>query len=366
MLSIVSFLLALLVLVLVHEYGHFKAARLLGVTVEEFGVGFPPAAWQKQIGETIYSVNWLPLGGFVRIKGEDGESRDFDSFGMQPVGRRALIVAAGILMNVLLAVVLFTVGFSLGMPQELNERLASNARVRDVSHSILGTLPGSPADTVLASGDELLRLDGQSFVDRASVQQYLQSRVGQSVQVEYEREGAVRTVSIQPTSLALEDGESRVGIGVQLFTVGTVSYPVYWAPVEAVRLSFETIGLIVTTFWEMLRQLAGGSTSGVEITGPVGIALLSGEVAARGAIYFLQFVAILSLNLAIVNALPIPALDGGRLLFLGIEAIRRRPVTAAIEGRIHRLGFALLITLVLVVTYSDIRRLTDVFTPWWR
>ncbi|KKU48545.1 hypothetical protein A3H10_02645 [Candidatus Uhrbacteria bacterium RIFCSPLOWO2_12_FULL_46_10] len=363
MIGVLTFIITLLILVLVHEFGHFGAARWFGVAVDEFGFGFPPAIFKKRLGQTVYSFNWIPLGGFVRIRGEERTVVGPDSFSSQSPWRRAVIIVAGIVMNLAVVVFLFTIGYAVGLPQELGESLPAGARLSDVQHYIAATLPQSPADGILESGDAIVSIDGQIFASLSDLQSYIRDHANSKLDLVIKRNLEYRTVTIQPTLLKFRDQEVY-GIGVSLFTTATVSYPWYKAPVEATRLTARLFSLIATTLGELVVGLFRGAPASIDVTGPVGIAVLSGKVSSLGWIYILQFVAILSLNLAFINLLPFPALDGGRLLFIFIEIIRRRPVSAELEGRIHSLGFTVLIILVVVVTYFDLKRFGGAFSGW--
>ncbi len=357
MLTLIIFLAVLSLLVFVHEFGHFIAARRLGVSVEEFGFGFPPRLFGWKRGETTYSVNWIPLGGFVRLKGESGEYvHHHNSFVGRAVWQRMIIVIAGVLMNFLLAAILFTIGFIHGLPH-LAEELPPNARVRDVRVAVGRVLEGSPAAGAhVEPGDVLVAIDGQRFVAAGAVQEYVREHEGVPVQLKLRRgEEDIETVAT-PTLLP-ETG--RVGLGVGLFVVGTVSYPWYIAPIRGIQMTGLLTVEIVRAFGHVLASLVTAGRLDVDVSGPVGIAVLTGRAAALGFSYLLQFIAILSINLAVINFVPFPALDGGRLLFLIIEKIRGRPVDRRAEAIIHQIGFALLLALVLIVTYRDLARFSD-------
>ncbi|MDP3985787.1 MAG: RIP metalloprotease RseP [bacterium] len=357
MLTLLVFLAVLSVLVLVHELGHFIAARRMGVTVEEFGFGFPPRIFGFKRGDTTYSINWIPLGGFVRLKGESGEDfHHHDSFIAKTIPRRALIIAAGVVMNFLLAAVLFSVGFMIGLPQQV-EQVPASARVRDVSVAFNYVVPESPAARVgFQAGDVVLSIDGNTFQTAEATQEYIRSREGQTIHVVVRRQGETQEFDVIPEVLPQT---GKPGIGVGLLSVGIVSYPWYMAPVRGVILTAGLTGEIAQAFINIFRSLVSEGRVGVDVSGPVGIAVLTGRAAALGFSYLLQFVAVLSLNLAVINFLPIPALDGGRFLFLMIEAVRRKPVSRQLENAIHQIGFALLLALVLVVTYRDVAQFSD-------
>lgn len=363
MLGVLIFIIILLVLVLVHEFGHFGAARLFGVAVEEFGFGFPPAVIKKRFGQTVYSLNWIPLGGFVKIKGEESALTDADSFSVQPPWRRAVIIAAGIIMNLMLVVILFTIGFSVGFPQELDQASSAGARVRDIKHEIVAVMPKSPAFNALESGDVIISIDGHQFANLSDLQLYIRSHSNDALNLIIERGQKQQTISLRPALLKVGD-EEIYGLGISLFTTATVAYPIYRAPWEAVKLTGKLFGLIAKTLGDIMVGLIRGAPAPIDVTGPIGIAILTSQVVDLGWIFILQFVAVLSLNLAFINLLPFPALDGGRLFFILIEVIRRRPVSEHIEGRIHRWGFTALLILVLVVTYFDLKRFGGAFGNW--
>ncbi|PJE75679.1 RIP metalloprotease RseP [Candidatus Uhrbacteria bacterium CG10_big_fil_rev_8_21_14_0_10_48_11] len=358
MLGVLVFILTLFLLVLVHEYGHYATARFFKVGVEEFGIGFPPAIARWAKGKTVISLNWIPLGGFVRIKGEDENDRSPDSFSVQPVYKRALIIAAGVIMNALVAVALFSIGFGIGMPQDITDGAPAATTVTSATHRVMAVVPDAPADGVIADGDSMVALDGHTFSSLQDLQGYVRAHADQPVAVTISKEGTQRTVTLTPTALAIEGtAEPVIGFGVQLSTIGIVRYPWYQAPVEGLKMTGESFVLIVTTLGNALGNLVRGSPAGIDIAGPVGIAVVTGNVVHLGFLYLLQFVALLSINLSFVNLLPLPALDGGRLLFILIEAVRRKPVPSHVESRIHQIGFSFLLLLVLVVTFFDISRL---------
>ncbi len=357
MLTLLIFLAVLSLLVFVHEWGHFIAARRLGAKVEEFGFGFPPRLFGWKRGETTYSINWIPLGGFVKLKGEAGEfAHDPDSFSAKPIWKRVIIVAAGVTMNFFLAFVLFTIGLMMGLPQA-TEEVPAGARVRDAHVAVGQILPDSPAAVSgLAEGDVIMALDGESVTDIRATQKYISGHDNVPVRFTVKRLGGEVQAVVTPRMLAQV---GRVGVGVGLFEVGIVSYPWYLAPIRGAQLTASLTIEIVRAFGHVIGRLVTTGKAGVDVSGPVGIAVLTGRAAALGIAYLLQFTAILSLNLGIINFLPIPALDGGRFLFLAIEKIRRKPVPRRAEAIIHQIGFALLLTMVLIVTYRDLVRFSD-------
>ncbi len=355
--TLIIFLLVLCLLVFVHEFGHFIAAKKSGVAVEEFGFGFPPRIVGVERGGTIYSLNWIPLGGFVKIKGEAGESRhDKDSYAGKSAWRRAIILFAGVVMNVLLAWALLSVGYMIGLPEAL-DGLPASARVSDEKIQVMSVLKDSPAAAAdVEDGDVIVSFDGIAPDSIDAVREYMSRRLHTPVTLALLRVGEAITRTVSPDMIA-ETG--RAGIGVALARTGLVSYPPYVAPIEAAKTTWEIVRQIALSFYFLLQGLIVHRAVTVELSGPVGIAVLTAQVARLGFRYLVQFTALLSVNLAIINVLPIPALDGGRLLFLAIERVRGRPVDRKTEALVHTIGFAALMTLVLVITYGDVVRFGD-------
>jgi len=360
----IVFFCILSILVLVHEFGHFFVARKNGVAVEEFGLGFPPRIFGIKKGETIYSINWIPLGGFCKIKGENGDDKEgTDSFGSKKVWQRALILAAGVLMNFILAAVLLAIGFVVGMPEAINGEDMGSAKIKDAKIEIVQILEGSPAGNAgLAPGDAILSIDGQKIEQIAGIQEYIDTKINNPIKIIVSREGTELEKEVTPIVLE-ETGKGGVGIG--LLKSGIVSYPWYIAPWKGLEGAVFFTKEIVLAFYELLKNLIITQKVSVDLSGPVGIAVLTGQVARMGFVYVLQFTALLSLNLAVINFLPFPALDGGRILFLIIEKIRRRPVSQKIENVIHNVGFLLLMCLVVLITYRDIAKFGYGFVGLW-
>ena len=352
--TIIIFVGVLSLLVFVHEFGHFIAARRAGVRVDEFGFGFPPRLFGVKRGDTIYSINWIPLGGFVQIKGEAGEDKNQpDSFAGKKIWVRSAIISAGVAMNFVLAAFLLSVGYGVGVPQVLDD-LSPSARVRDRAVQIVSILKGSPAEEAgIEAGDTVGQVNGEVLAGYQEVQERIRASEGRPVRLSIIRGN--QTVERVATPRVLPE-TGKPGIGVGLVETGIVSYPWYLAPVKGVETTVFFAKEVFIAFGNLIRNLILERRVAIDISGPVGIAVLTGQVARLGFIYLLQFTALLSVNLAIINIFPFPALDGGRLLFLLIEKGRGRPVAARIEGLIHQVGFALLLTLVALVTYRDLAR----------
>lgn len=372
LITIIAFLVVLSVLILIHELGHFLAARAFGVKAEEFGYGLPPRAvgmvkkngkW-KRVGakdrasyaNTIWSLNWLPIGGFVRIKGEQGDlPADADSFTAKPVWKRFIIIAAGVVMNWVLAVVLFFVALSVGAPTII-EDIPADAIVRNQAVTIVDTLPGGVAERAgIQAMDTIVAVDGVPPKAVEDVQNAIASHGYGPVTFLLKRDGAEVGVTARPEYM---EAIKKNGIGVSLAMVGNVSFPLHLAAVHSVTLTWQYTKATAAGFGELIAELfRGGGEAVNSVSGPVGIAVLTGKFAAQGALALLQFAAILSINLAILNFLPIPALDGGRAIFLIYEAIFRKPINRRAEAIAHNIAFMILIALVLLITVRDVWRL---------
>lgn len=364
---ILVFIIVLVVLIVVHEFGHFVAAKLSGMRVDEFGIGYPPRLWGVRMGETEYTINALPFGGFVRIYGEDetdakvlGSRRAFSA---RPRVLQAITLVAGIAMNLLLAYVLITATLAMGTPRALSADELINAR--DAHLAIANVLPGSPAEVAgLKAGDEVLSVSGVpdtvpfSSYNEDSFLSYIASDTSLSpLQFTVERNSAQQIVTVTPKTNVLQDQPERPALGVAVTPVGIVPESVGQSLLDGARYTWEitketAVGL-VKFFAEALTLRANLA----DVSGPVGIAGAVGNAYAHGIASLLSIAAIISINLAIINLLPVPALDGGRLLFVIIEGIIRRPIEPVIAVTVNSIGFGLLILLMVVVTGSDILKL---------
>ncbi|MFA6428378.1 MAG: M50 family metallopeptidase [Candidatus Buchananbacteria bacterium] len=382
-LTIITFLIILSILVLVHEFGHFSLARLFGVKVDEFGLGLPPRAigWQKRVlpltglqkvdntittnenPHTIFSLNWLPLGGFVKIKGEQGEAaNDTDSFASKPLWQRGIILAAGVTLNFLFTIFLFSIGYLIGLPQVIENDLPG-AIITNNKIQITEVLKDSPAQQAnLAVGDIILAINNSHPQTVTEVQQLIATQSGQKVTLEIKRGEALITSEVTPNYLP---ELTKVGLGVSLMRSGTVSYQPFLALWHGLLTTIDLLMQIISGLFNLLFNLLTWQKVGVDIVGPVGIAVLTGSMVKLGWVYVLQFTAILSLTLAVMNFLPLPALDGGRFLFLVIAKIRGKSVDQKLENFIHNLGFILLLGLILIVTCKDLYHLQDKFIGLW-
>ncbi len=392
--SIVLLLIGLLLfvgLVVIHELGHFIAARRNGVEVEEFGIGFPPRAWKKRIksdkGDYDFTLNWLPLGGFVKLKGENDDADAPGTFGAASLSAKVKIMVAGVVMNLLAAFVLFTGVAWIGMPQlpEVaigepqftvtdDERLVSD--VRNEGLVIVGeVIEGSPADQAgIQPDDELVSIDDEDIDNPLIVRELTADRAEEEVLV------VVRSDSDEPRELQVtlsseEDAEEKGYLGVVPFSgqEGFRSVRYTWsAPIVAAgtigqftKLTFQGLGNALAGFGQYLASFVtgnevsraeGGAQATEQVTGPVGIFFTLFVVSQEGIGILLFVIALISLALAIMNILPIPALDGGRLFVTLLFRVLRRPLTKSIEERIHATGFLLLMGLFILITIVDVRR----------
>lgn len=330
----------LLVLVIVHELGHFATARFFGVKVKEFAFGFPPRLFSCEVGGTAYSFNAIPLGGYVRLEGEDGDIRSPDSFAAKPKRQRAVILAAGAAMNLLLAPLLFGAAAVLGEPtmQGITIQLVQ---------------PGSPAATAhMATGDVVRAIDGTPITSDLTVTHELALHPGQPVALLIWPGGnraAARSATVTPLTNPAP-GHGKIGIAFVPRMVA-VSHPWWQAPELGVRLTIRYTGALA----QGIAQMFHSQTPVLDqVGGPIAIAQATGAAAERGPGYLLTVAGFLTLNLAIVNLLPFPALDGGRLAMVLIEGIRGRRLDPRLEGTVHMVGFALLLMFMLIVSIHDV------------
>ena len=373
-------------LVFVHELGHYLAAKRFGIKVLEFGFGFPPRLFGVKYGETVYSINAIPLGGFVRLLGEE-DPTDERSFARQSVLKRTIVLCAGSFMNFLTPIVIFTVLFTL--PQDVP---VGNVHVT-------GVTPGSPAQQAgIRAGDQVISVNGERVRNHYELVERIMVNLGAEVELTLRRGSIVTGMSVSPDSSVVEtvtvvprmsppelvvvetvtDPETQISLrdarryNVRLqpgdtMTQGAVgvmigtsnvrlvkeSQPILDAGQEAVGRMIDVLVLTKNSFH---RWAAGGPDPG--LTGPIGIAQVTGEVAEIGVFPFFELVAIISISLGLINILPIPALDGGRLMFVLIEWVRRgRKISPQREGLVHVIGFAILIGLIVVISFFDISRI---------
>ena len=351
MITFVSFVLILGLLVLVHEIGHFVTAIKLGVDVEEFGIGFPPRLFSFKKGKVRYSLNWIPLGGFVKIKGESGDEDKGDkhSFANQAAWKKSAILTAGVFMNFILAIVLYAIGFSIGLPEVIDQDTNLNS-IKERNVVISELTSGSLAESKgIEVGDKIIYINDKEVLDSDMIAGEIKNN--KSLNIIVKRGGEEKEIGISE-----EDRVDNDIIGVGMMDVGIVKYNIFESVGKAFKITVSMIGMVFKAFYDLLYNLITTGSLTAELSGPVGVAVLTGKIVQMGFIYILQFTALLSINLGVINILPFPALDGGRLLFVLIEKIRGRALSENVEGLIHNSGFILLILLLIVVTFRDIGR----------
>jgi len=343
LISIAAFIGVLVVLVLAHEAGHFITAKLFGVMVKEFGVGFPPKLFSVKRGETEYSLNAIPLGGFNKLSGEE-DPKAKRSLASKPIGIRLLILSAGSLMNIILPLLLFSIAFMVPHDVVYGEVI------------ITEVVPGSPAATAgIEPGDTLVSMDGKPIDNIGDLQRYTQLNLGNETVVVVQHDAHTTEEVLVTPRWRFPEGQGPMGVTVSMpdYTVATVQEPPHRAAPMAVTASIETFVL----FKNGMMSMASGAVP-VEVTGPVGIAEITGIMARAGFGPLLEFAAFLSINLAVINIFPLPGLDGGRIVFVLLEWARHgKRISPKREGLVHFIGFIALIGAILAVTYQDILRI---------
>ena len=360
--NIIIFIIILLILVLVHECGHFFSAKLFGIRVDEFGFGFPPKLFGKKIGETEYTLNALPFGGFVKIFGEDpdeGNTNGVDtsrSFTNKPRWKQAIVLVAGIFSNFLLAWLLFSVGFMSGFPTSVGSQPSGNTP-QNVNLVILSVLQKSPAEAAgLKIGDKIVFIkSGKNVTDQISaetVKSYVE--LGKKIEIGYLRG---KDVTYNMTEITPKNDNGDYSIGISMDQIGTVKLPFFVALWEGLKLDWNVTKGTVSGLYSLIKDGIAGKGSFSSVTGPVGMVGIVGDAYKFGFVYLMSFMALISVNLAVINIIPFPALDGGRLLFLLIEKIKGRRLNPKFANMANMIGFVILIILMLLVTYHDVIKL---------
>jgi regulator of sigma E protease len=345
--TILAFLSVLAVLILAHELGHFASAKAFGIKVEEFGLGFPPRLIKIRRGETLYSLNAIPLGGFTKMSGEE-DPKVPRSLASKGIGTRIIVLSAGSIMNALLPVVLFSIAFM--VPHNV---LIEPTVVQTVS-------PGSPAALAgITPGDTLLGINGKLINNFSEFQRYTFLNLGEKTTILVKHsDTTTEEIQLIPRWNPPQD-EGAIGIKRDIeFALANSTivrqHKPFW---KAIPMgASECVETFVLFKNEVLRWIIGAAPP--QVTGPVGIAQLTGEVAKAGTSLLLEFTGFLSINLAVLNILPLPALDGGRIAFVLLEWVRRgRRISPKTEGLVHLIGFAMLMALTVVITYQDVIRI---------
>ncbi len=349
LLTLFVFFIILSILIFVHEAGHFLVAKKLKIRVEEFGFGLPPRIFSRKRGETVYSINLLPIGGFVRLTGEDAVTKNKDprSFVNKKPLERSLVLLSGVIMNFILAVIVLSIIFTKGVAVS-TERV----HIEDVAQ-------GSPAEvTGLRPGDILISVDGNKIIENKDIISYTAKKLGKEIVLIIYRGSEKREFEIKIIPRAeYPSGEGPLGVAIS--NLEMKKYPWYQAPFLGVTESINISGRMVSGLGLMITNLITRSEVPKDIAGPIGIFQVTGKAVGVGTIAVLQLLGFLSLNLAVVNSLPFPALDGGRFIFVLIEMIFGRKVVPRFERYAHTFGMVVLLTLIVLVSISDIGRIVE-------
>jgi regulator of sigma E protease len=376
--AIITFFVILFVLVIVHELGHFIFAKLTGIQVDEFAFGFPPRLFSKKIGETLYSFNLIPLGGYVKIFGENGDSphltspnlgeeQNNNSFASKSPLARIIVLIAGVLFNIIAAIFLFTFSF-----------LGSD--FKNISHEEALTIPFNERKILIRNIDEKSSFNNNQFFKVGSeilsistkkdkiptseltgknIGEFVQANNNSVIKIEYktivEGENIIKTIDAVPQA-GIVEGKKILGLGFA--DVADRKYSLFESLKAATIFTFDTLQNIFVELWTLLKNLFSGNSKVQDsLSGPVGLAILTGKVSTQGISNILFFSGMLSLSLAAFNILPIPALDGGRIIFVLLEVIFNRKIPVKIEQSFHGIGFILLISLMIFVTYFDMLKI---------
>lgn len=379
-LTVITFLIVLSVLVMVHEFGHFLLAKKAGIRVEEFGVGYPPRALAKKIGETVYSLNWIPFGGFVRLFGEElSEVDKTDSgktFWAKSKKARTAVILGGVLANFILGIICFSVVYSVyGIPVKTNQ-----VKIVEITKD-------SPAEKMgLKTDDIILALNDKSLNELDDFISLIREKKGQEIRLLIQRTannpcqekvlggGPTSSGDTGRPSFSCQDGniiffitpraetpEGEGPLGVVVSNMEIKKFPFWQMPFRgAIEGTKEALNWGIVIFLSLKKMLSDLIFQGVvpkDVAGPIGIFQATGVVAKSGILSIFQFVGILSVNLAVLNIMPLPALDGGRIIFVVYELITKKRPRPSIEHWINSVGMALLILLLIIITVNDIQRI---------
>lgn len=353
--TVILFLVVLALLIFVHELGHFLIAKACGIRVDAFALGFGPKLISKTVGEVTYSLNLVPFGGYVRIFGENPDDESMNgpdksrSFINKPKWQQVAVLFSGIFFNFVFAWILIIIAFSSGVPASIDSYPEYRDQMKGEHIVVTFVNKGSPAEKAgLKAGDTLVA----SSVEE--IQTTINQSAGNEVEITYKRNDIE-----SKAKMVAEQGivEGKYAIGIAMDDVATLQLPIHVSILESAKLTIHMIGATFTGLYDLVAGMFKGTSSLESVTGPVGIAGLIGDAAKLGFTYLIMFTAIISINLGVLNLMPFPALDGGRILFVIIEAIIRRPIKPIIANSLNAAGFCLLILLMIVVTYRDIAKL---------
>lgn len=364
--TVIVFIIVLAVLIFVHELGHFLLARINGIRVDAFAIGFGPKLISFTKGETKYSLNLIPFGGYVRIFGENPDEESTigadsaRSFINKPRWRQATVLAAGVLFNFVFAALLYMIVFSSGVTATRDGFDKYTDRFSNDRVMVTYVGSDSPAHKAgIKTGDVILSVTSNSGMkssplDIASIQDTINSSANNPLTFEYKRGNEISTLSIIPEAGIVAD---RYAIGISMSQVADLKLSFFSAIVEGIRYTYTMIRETIVGLYGFLANIIKGQADFSDVAGPIGIAGIVGGAAELGFTYLLMITAIISINLGVINLIPFPALDGGRILFVAIEGIIRRPIPHKFQNMVNAVGFFLLMALMITVTYKDILKL---------
>ncbi len=361
--TILLFLLILAILIFVHELGHFLVAKWSGIRVDEFAIGFPPRLLSFTKGETKYTINLIPFGGFVKIFGENPDEESIAgpdksrSFVHKPKSIQALVLVAGVTFNMIFAWILISLAMVIGM--QLPQGFVQNSAVKSHQILIVEVTKDSPAyNAGLKEEDTILEISRGMEVLRPTaikeIQDFIGSSKDTSLSIIYLRNNATSSATFTPV---FDEASGKARAGIAMYEFSEVKIPLWKAPWEGLKETISKTKEITVSIFGFFGNVFIGKGQFAEVSGPVGIARMVGDTSRLGFAYLLLFTALISINLAVINLIPFPALDGGRLLFVLIEKIKGSPLNPKFANISNALGFLILITLMVIVTYHDIIKL---------
>ncbi len=371
--SIIIFVIILAVLILVHEFGHFLFAKLFKIRVDEFGIGYPPRAYTFFTWKgTRFTLNWIPFGGFVKIFGENGDETPETSgventisepvtigksFMQAPRIAQAIVLVAGVGFNLIFAWILISIGFVVGLPTSTST--TDVGQIENPKLVITLVTPDSPAaQAVLKSGDVITAVstdkESANELTPESVSEFIGNHGENDISISYARGEETGSVVLSPVSGIIE---GKKAVGISMDTIGTLSLPIHAAFWEGAKTTVNLTEATAVGLGTFIYDAVRGHSDFSQVTGPVGIVGLVGDASKLGFVYLLSFTAFISINLAVINLVPFPALDGGRLLFVIIETIKRSPISSRVSIVLNTVGFAILLIFMVLVTIQDVSRL---------
>jgi regulator of sigma E protease len=355
----INFLIAIfsiIFLAILHEFSHFIVAKKSGVFIEEFGIGYPPRIFGKKFGETVYSINLLPFGAFVKLAGELERLKDKRSFSAQPIFKRFLIAFAGVLSFWIISAIIFSILFCFGNPVAISDEEDSFISPKVQVAQVASDSPAEKAGLKIGDTIKEFKIKNEKFkIEKVKeLQELTQKYKGEKVILTIERGKEIFEVEIVPR-VSPPAGEGPMGISLVRTAIKKYPWPkAIWQGISTTR---ELTLAIILGYFQAIKNVFQGLPSGIQMMGPVGIFYLTIQAGRLGLNYFFNFLALISIYLAIFNVLPIPAVDGGKILFLAIEAVKKKPVSQETEQKITAFFFGLLILIAILVTIKDITRI---------